>query len=335
MRKYTAVRTMKSMAVFLLLLLLFPYVVSVFVNGAGTAAGDDPFCIRVRVAPEEGEQVTAEVEWTDYLAGILALEMPEDCGDAAAEAMAVLIRTRLYRDAEDSGNPVPEAPFLTREEMQKQWGTDHWKETYEKYVRAVENTDGCVLMYDGGYAWTPYFLSCSGMTRSAAEVLGSSEYPYVDIRECPLDKEADEAIQTFTFSCRQIQELCRDFLVAADSGETAGQGYSAADLEILSDDSAGYVHEMRIGNTICTGDQFRDALSLPSSDFSITADQEDAQEVRITTVGKGHGLGMSIWTAEQMAEEGKTCEEILEFFFEGAELHRDIWAEEIFQYSKL
>ena len=67
MRKYTAVRTMKSMAVFLLLLLLFPYVVSVFVNGAGTAAGDDPFCIRVRVAPEEGEQATAEVEWTDYL----------------------------------------------------------------------------------------------------------------------------------------------------------------------------------------------------------------------------------------------------------------------------
>ena len=80
--------------------------------------------------------------------------------------------------------------------------------------------------------------------------------------------------------------------------------------------------ELRIGNTICTGDQFRDALSLPSSAFSFS--EEDDDNIKITTTGKGHGLGMSIWTADQMAKEGKTFEEILAFFFEGTELRNDI-----------
>ena len=37
-------------------------------------------------------------------------------------------------------------------------------------------------------------------------------------------------------------------------------------------------------------------------------------------MGNGHGLGMSQWTANEMAKEGKTYEEILQFFFEGTEL---------------
>ena len=32
---------------------------------------------------------------------------------------------------------------------------------------------------------------------------------------------------------------------------------------------------------------------------------------------------MSLWTADKMAEEGKTYEEILDFFFEGTEIRRD------------
>ena len=106
----------------------------------------------------------------------------------------------------------------------------------------------------------------------------------------------------------------------------------AADFEILTRDSAEYVHEMRIGNTVCTGDQFRDALSLPSAAFAITADPDDSRSVRITTTGKGHGLGMSIRTVERMAEEGKTYEEILGYFFEGTELRKDMPENEIFRY---
>lgn len=319
----------RSAAVFVLMLLLFPYIVSVFVNGAG--ADEKPFYVRVRTEDGAGNETVAEAAWPEYLAGILAMEMPEGCEAETAKALAVLIRTRLYRDAGSDENASVKERFLTGEELADRQGMEEARKIFETYVQAVDATDDTVLMYQDGYAWTPYFQSGSGKTRDAGEVLGTDAYPYLAIRECPADAEEAE-MQEFIFNCGEIQELCRDFLVAEESGETAGKGYSAADFEILSRDSAEYVHEMRIGNTVCTGDQFRDALSLPSAAFTITAVPDDSRSVLITTTGKGHGLGMSIRTAERMAEEGKTYEEILGHFFEGADLRKDVPENGIFRY---
>ena len=36
--------------------------------------------------------------------------------------------------------------------------------------------------------------------------------------------------------------------------------------------------------------------------------------------GVGHGLGLSQYTANEMAKEEKTTEEILQYFFEGTEI---------------
>jgi stage II sporulation protein D len=38
------------------------------------------------------------------------------------------------------------------------------------------------------------------------------------------------------------------------------------------------------------------------------------------TKGVGHGLGLSQYTANEMAKEGKNYKEILQFFFEGTEV---------------
>ena len=323
MNRYAVEQKFKSIAAFLIILILLPYIVSVFVNGADVRedAGED-FYVKVKVPDAEEADGVTEIRWTDYLAGILAEEISEECEPETLKAQAVLIRTQIYRTLEDSEDKTLTESYLSRDEMEDKWGAENYGEYYEKYIRAVEETDDTVVMYGDAYAWTPFHQSSNGMTRSAAEVLGSNDYPYIAVRECPLDKEADDEIQTFTFSYTEIQSLCRDFLVAEEDEDKAAQGYTYDDFEVRSCDSAGYVSELRIGNTICTGDQFRDALSLPSSAFSFS--EEDDDNIKITTTGKGHGLGMSIWTADQMAKEGKTFEEILAFFFEGTELRNDI-----------
>lgn len=323
MNRYDIEQKFKSIAAFLVILILLPYIVTVFVNGADVKESDGgDFYVKVRIPDTEEADGVTEMKWTDYLAGILAAEVSEDCQTETMKAQAVLIRTQIYRTLENSEDKILADNYLSREEMEDKWGAENYGKYYEKYIRAVEETDDTVVMYNDTYAWTPFHQSSNGMTRSAAEVLGSNDYPYIAVRECPLDKEADEEIQTFTFSYVDIQKLCRDFLVAEQDGEKAAQGYAFEDFEIKAYDSAGYVSELRIGNTVCTGDQFRDALSLPSSAFSFSEDGDD--RVKITTTGKGHGMGMSIWTADQMAKEGKTYEEILAFFFEGTELRDDI-----------
>ncbi len=323
MNRYAVEQKFKSIAAFLIILILLPYIVSVFVNGADVRedAGED-FYVKVKVPDAEEADGVTEIRWTDYLAGILAEEISEDCEPETLKAQAVVIRTQIYRTLEDSEDKTLTESYLSRDEMEDKWGAENYGKYYEKYVRAVEETDDTVVMYGDAYAWTPFHQSSNGMTRSAAEVLGSNDYPYIAVRECPLDKEADDEIQTFAFPYTEIQSLCRDFLVAEEDEDKAAQGYTYDDFEVRSCDSAGYVSELRIGNTICTGDQFRDALSLPSSAFSFS--EEDDDNIKITTTGKGHGLGMSIWTADQMAKEGKTFEEILAFFFEGTELRNDI-----------
>lgn len=336
MRRYTVKQKLKSAAAFLIILIFLPYVVSVFVNGVDVTGNNSgsPFYVRVRVPDNEEADGVGEVEWTEYLAGILAEEMPKDSEEEALKAQAVLIRTQIYRELEESEDKVLEENYLPAEELRKRWGAEEFDTAYKKYVRAIEETDDTVLLYGDTYAWTPFHQSSAGMTRSAAEAMGTDQYPYVAVRECPFDKKAEDEIQVFTFTCSEIQKLCRDFLVAVADGDRAAMGYSFEDFEITKYDSAGYVSEMRIGETVCTGDQFRDALSLPSGAFSFseaeTADSGDENAVKITTTGKGHGLGMSLWTARQMAAEGKTYEEILSFFFEGTELRKDIQETELF-----
>lgn len=329
MNRYAVEQKFKSAAAFLIILVLLPYIVSVFVNGADVSGGDSgAFYVKVKIPDTKEADGVTEIRWTDYLAGILAREIDEGCEPEAMKAQAVLIRTQLYRTAGDEGDKILTVASLSRKEMNDKWGAENYQKYYEKYTRAVEETDDTVLMYGDSFAWTPFHQSSNGMTRDAKEVLGSGDYPYIVSRECPLDKEADDEIQSLTFSCSEIQSMCRDFLVAEPDGEKAAQGYTFADFEIVSQDGAGYVSELRIGSTVCTGDQFRDALGLPSSAFSLSEDESG--DIRITTTGNGHGLGMSIWTANEMAKEGKTCEEILEFFFEGTEIRNDIQENSLF-----
>lgn len=330
MKRYMIEQKLKSAAALLIILLLLPYVVSVFVHGVDVSADDEGGPFYILVQTEKEQSGPEEVNWTEYLAGILADEMPVDSPEEALKAQAVLIRTQLYRNLSESEDMILREPYLSRDELEKQWGKKTFESCYEKYIRAVEETDDTVLMYGESYAWTPFHQSSSGKTRSAAEVMGSDDYPYIAVRECPLDREADDEIGVFRFTCREIQKLCRDFLVAEESTESAEEGYIFSDFEILAGDSAGYVSRMRIGSTECTGDQFRDALSLPSSCFSLSQGENGEDEITITTTGKGHGLGMSLWTARKMAEEGNTFEEILAFFFEGTELRTDMQETELF-----
>ena len=63
--------------------------------------------------------------------------------------------------------------------------------------------------------------------------------------------------------------------------------------------------------------RIRRVYDLPSACFTL---QRYNGKMRIVTSGAGHGLGMSQYSADHMAKEGQTFEEILSYFFEGCEL---------------
>ena len=155
--------------------------------------------------------------------------------------------------------------------------------------------NGQVLTYENALAKTPFCRLSNGSTRDGREALGSKDYPYLKIVDCPLDIESKEQIQTIT-----IDDM---------------------DAEVTGVDTAGYVLSVRVGNDTVSGEEFRTNYHLASSCFSF---QKYDGKLRITTRGIGHGLGLSQYTANQMAKEGKSMEEILAHFFEGTELKEGV-----------
>ena len=88
-------------------------------------------------------------------------------------------------------------------------------------------------------------------------------------------------------------------------------------IEILKRDASEYVTQVKIGEKIITGEEFRNALSLSSSCFYI---KEVEWDMRIVTKGLGHGLGMSQYGANEMAKKGASCQEILSYYLKNVEI---------------
>lgn len=313
-------RKLRSLGAFLGMLCLLPYVITIFIHGADRK--EEPYgkaYVRVEAEWEKQEKQkknVREVPWEEYFLGVLALEAPEESEPEMLKAQAVLIRTKLYQQMEEEKEAVLKERYLSTGELRKQWKREGYEKRHEDLEAAMKETENQVLFYGETYAWTPFHKSSNGRTRDGKEVLGTEEYPYLTVHECPADKEAGDQMKITSFPYQEVQMLCQPFLVAV-AEEDAEKVYGQGDFEILSLDMAGYVKELRIGETICSGDEFRDVLSLNSSAFSL---QDSSGNLKVTTMGVGHGLGMSQWTANRMAEEGQSYEEILQFFFPGTEL---------------
>lgn len=322
MKKEEIQRKIKFWAYFLIILILFPYVMTVFIHGADmkTKWNQNQNFVKVKQADIKGEEEIIEVPWNEYFTGVLSAEVPVSAEREFIKAQAVVVRTKLYQINEDARQNGREAVFeeqyLTTKEIEKKQMNAQNDSYYERLIQAEEETKKQVLYYQGTYAYVPFHRSSNGMTRSYQEVTGQEAYPYLTAKECPEDKEAEDELQVRTISYREVQKKCQPFLKAVEEKD-ADKLYKFSDFKIEAYDSAGYVLQMKIGNTICSGEQFREALSLPSSSFSI---KDVKGELQIKTSGNGHGLGMSQWTANQMAKEGKSYREILQYFYEGTEV---------------
>lgn len=277
---------MRQAGYFLIIMLLLPYVVTVFVNGNGVLKLEEADSPYITV---ERDGQTKEMSLDEYGIGVLAKEIGADSEMETLKAQAILIRTSIYKTLQENGtNTVLKKNYWTRNQMEINWASDSYSQNYEKIKEAWNSTKGIVLVYEGNLALTPYHRLSNGKTRSGNEVFESDSYPYLQVKECPQDLEAGEAVTTSV-----IQET---------------------GLQVVEEDSAGYVTKVKCGTEEIKGEEFRSTYHLISSSFKL---EDFDRNTKVTTQGIGHGLGMSQYTAEKMAEDGKTYQEILYYFFEG------------------
>ena len=144
------------------------------------------------------------------------------------------------------------------------------------------------------------------MTEDCANVYAES-LPYLVSVASPGEESYSNYYGKVTVSYDEFVRKMEDF---SPGIKLAG---SADDIGEITRFESGRVKNIRIGDEVFTGRQIRQIFGLNSTNFTV----KTTDEVSFSTVGFGHGVGMSQTGANVMAKNGSTYIEILEHYFTG------------------
>ncbi len=262
------------------------------------------------------------VTMSDWLPGVVAGEMPASFEPEALKAQAVAARTYImYRmGSEKPAHPeadVCDDPSCCKahapdEQLRENWGEDY-EANMAKIASAVSSTDGEYLSYGGEVIQAVFHSSSAGMTE-ASEAVWQAE-PYLVSVESP---ETAEDVPNYVSSVAVTEEEFRETVLALHP-EAQLEGSAAFWLGAAAHDASGRVESVDIGGALVTGQELRTLFSLRSTAF--TLDYTDPGFL-FTVTGYGHGVGMSQYGANVMAQDGAGYEEILAHYYPGTELVR-------------
>ena len=251
----------------------------------------------------------------DYLLSVVPEEMPTDWPAEALKAQSVAARSFALKSR---GRHAAEGYDLcTTTHCQLYKGIASEKTASTAAVRA---TRGEVLTYGGQPIEALFHTDSGGMTESSEDVWGS-HVPYLRaVRDTPLGTMP----WTKTMSTAALEQKL------AAKGHNIGR-LRAIELSPLAVGRAakdrtasGRVKAMTAvgtkGRATLTGTAWRSLLGLKSTLFDAKLTKDS---VTFTGFGAGHGLGISQWGAERLAETGKSYADILHHYYTGVTLQTD------------
>ncbi|MCG0275059.1 MAG: stage II sporulation protein D [Thermosediminibacteraceae bacterium] len=280
--------------------------------------------LKVRIFDvEKKKELVLEME--EYVEGAVSYAMPAEFPLEALRAQAVCSRTiairrmtvfggsgcRRYHGYELCTDPQHCQGFLDQEGRMKLWGTK-FEEYSKKVSKAVEDTAGIILTYNGNPIEAVYHRACGGYTEDSENVWGNI-VSYLRRVECNYCKDSPDWRKVKTFSIRQLKNM-----LGINLDENCFEKKEVPGLldKIVSTPS-GRIKRIRIGDMIFEGGDVKKLLGLPSTkiNWKVSA-------ITFEIMGSGHGLGMCQYGARTMALLGFPLDEILKFYFTGVELSK-------------
>ena len=276
----------------------------------------------------EGEVL--ELDLHTYLCGVVAAEMPAAFPEEALKAQALAARTySLYQlQLYENGKDIPEShngaqlcsdhthckAYTDLDSCEAElWGKNapYYR---DKITSAVEDTDGMIATYEGEPIAAVFHSTASARTESALSVWGN-DTPYLVSVESP----GGEASPRWQGEVVLTVEACREKLKAQWPEmelDTEPQHWFKASER----SEAGGIIEVSVGGVRVKGTEIRTLLGLNSTNF--TFEVLENGDLSFKTTGYGHGVGMSQYGAKALAEEGKSCEEIIKWYYTGVEIEK-------------
>lgn len=262
----------------------------------------------IKVKDEKTGKIN-KIEFEEYIKGVVAAEMPASFEIEALKAQAVASRSYALYHMEgkeyDVTNTTSSQVYLTDDELKQKW-----KDQYQKNIniinKAILETKGEYLAYNGSPANAMFFAASSGMTENSEEVF-VTKLPYLRSVSSKWDETSPVFKETNTFNLE-------------DFYEKLGIPYNEKIIiDILEKTSTGRTKKIKINSKEFNGRDVAKKLNIKSNYFDII---QSNNKVTITTKGYGHGVGLSQYGANGMAKEGYKYKEILKHYYEGTKIKK-------------
>jgi stage II sporulation protein D len=250
-----------------------------------------------------------ELKLEDYILGVVAAEMPASFNLEALKAQAIAARSYALskmgsNTSYDILASVSNQSYITKSEMYSIW-KDNYDYYYNKIYNAVNDTKGIVMKYNSKVIEAYYFAMSNGYTEKSSLVF----YEDLDYLESVIVEEDNDTLKDFSVSTSFTKnDFCNKLNITCNNITISNINRSLTNRVIT----------ITINNKTFKGTDFRKLLSLRSTDFDI--DIKDT--INITTRGFGHGVGMSQYGANGMANKGYSYKEILEYYYKNITLEK-------------
>ena len=272
-------------------------------------------------------QIIVHVFMEDYMRGVLPYEMDNSFPLEALKAQAVAARTYVLKKMSAQAATY-DVVDTTSDQVYN--GTPGGN---ARCAQAVEETSGIVGTVNGEYT-----ASNGGQTESVANAWGSGSYSYLQVKDDPYDlrnsASVAKSVSFYRNGTTSVSALTA--LLQTEASALLGVGsVSIEGITRVTPHSPRYAAPSRVytkldvgmklagyGEVTVTLDYFSQVEGLCG--LSINTLKNETIEVTETVGGfkltarrYGHGVGMSQRGAQQMAAEGMTYDQILEFYYAG------------------
>lgn len=302
---------MKKIIIFIMLLIFIPFFIVIIYNKNYKEIElkyISTTYIRVkRMNTNNIENIPLE----QYIVGVLAGEMPIDFELEALKAQAVasrsyaLKRMEYNKDLEyDVVDSILNQVYLDEEYLKNAWGNNYVK-NINKLRTAVNETIDEYLEYNNQVVDAMFFSTSNGYTEDSQTVF-NFECDYLKSVESPWDSEVSSAY--LTTKMLSLSEFYQKLNLPYNKN---------LNIEIEKRSTTNRILLLKINNQEFKGTDVYNKLSLRSTDFTI---ELYGDNVKITTKGYGHGVGMSQYGALGMAKQGYTYAEILSHYYQNTSL---------------
>ncbi|ARW08501.1 SpoIID/LytB domain-containing protein [Bacillus atrophaeus] len=291
--------------------------------------------------------VNENIPFEDYLKGVVPNEMPASWSLEALKAQSVAARTYSITKA---GSTVADTTAF------QVYGGYSWNANSTK---AVEQTKGKVLKYNGSLITAAYSSSNGGYTEASNEVWASS-VPYLIAKK---DTKDPQSTWTLTLSKQQLDTNSLDLNKPASwwsstnetnsaqlagiknwimknketsaaslkiksiedlnfSGTTQGQRAKTASLKVnyIVKNSTGSYDSNKSTTITVPVTELRSMIGASAFKSTYVTVKKDTSKYTISGKGYGHGIGMSQYGAKARAESGDSYSTILKFYYPGTTL---------------